>query len=115
MSADLPTHDYLNELVDTDPLKLRDEAYALLARVENAEQRQRLADSLADRLEATIGRAQEANRRLRAALIASAHLLDVPYTNAPDLTPWTRSIKPAMHVLKAALDSAPTTEQTGGD
>lgn len=68
-----------------------------------------------EQLRAAVARAREANRRLRAALIASAHLLDVPYTNAPDQTPWTRSIKPAMHTLAAILDSpAAVSEQTGG-
>lgn len=37
MTADLPTREHLDELVDTDPIKLRDEAYALRARVEQAE------------------------------------------------------------------------------
>lgn len=98
--ADLPTFDQLDELVDTDPLQLRDKAYAMRAEVE--------------RLQATLANARGANRRLRAALIASAHLLDVPYSNAPNLTPWERSIKPAMHALKAALDGpAAVSEQTG--
>lgn len=37
MSADLPTYDYLDELVDTDPIQLRNEAYAMRVRVEQAE------------------------------------------------------------------------------
>jgi hypothetical protein len=57
----------------------------------------------AEAAEASLRRARNANRRLTAALIASAHLLDVPFTNAPELSPWTRSVKPAMAALKAAL------------
>ncbi|MEU8199502.1 hypothetical protein AB0C10_37535 [Microbispora amethystogenes] len=37
MPADLPTFDHLDELVDTDPLRLRDEAFALRARAGQAE------------------------------------------------------------------------------
>jgi len=37
VSADLPTIDYLDELVDTDPARLLDEAIALRARAERAE------------------------------------------------------------------------------
>ncbi|MBX6386838.1 MAG: hypothetical protein IRZ07_28320 [Microbispora sp.] len=37
MSADLPTIDYLDELVDTDPAHLLTEAIALRARAERAE------------------------------------------------------------------------------
>ena len=95
--ADLPSCDYLDGLVDTDPLRLRDVAFALRRRVEKAE--------------ASLARAREANRRLTAKLIASAHLLDIPYSNAPELTPWSRSIKPAMADLRAALDVPADGEQ----
>lgn len=37
MSADLPTIDYLDELVDTDPAQLLTEAIALRARAQRAE------------------------------------------------------------------------------
>jgi riboflavin biosynthesis pyrimidine reductase len=35
--TDLPTFDHLDELVDTDPIQLREEAWALLVRVGDAE------------------------------------------------------------------------------
>jgi hypothetical protein len=54
-------------------------------------------------------RVADAKRRLFAHIIASAHLLDKPFTNAPDQSPWTQ-MKRAMEGLNAALaelDAAP--------
>jgi hypothetical protein len=45
---------------------------------------------------------EQAKRRLFARIIASAHLLDVPFTGAPDQSPWSR-VKADMHALNAAL------------
>jgi hypothetical protein len=53
-------------------------------------------------------RLNEAGRRLDAALIASAHLLDTPFTNAPETSPWERSVKPAMYALREAIVAAKT-------
>lgn len=53
--------------------------------------------------------ARNAARRLTAVLVASAHLLDKPFTNAPGLSPWSRGVSPALANLRAALgmDHAP--------
>ncbi len=88
---------------------------SLVGTDELAELRERLRQA-----EAALARARTAQRRLSAKLIASAHLLDVPYSNAPELTPWSRSIRPAMADLRAALDvpadgeppPPPATEET---
>ena len=52
---------------------------------------------------AALARLDEARRRLDAALIASAHLLEKPFTNAPETSPWERSVKPAMYALRRAV------------
>lgn len=49
--------------------------------------------------------ARSAWKRLKNGLIASAHLLDKPSSNAPEQSPWTR-LKPAMQDLEAATDPA---------
>lgn len=51
--------DRLNELVDTDPLKLRDQAHALLLRAQRAEARE---GTLRATMDAAIARANEATR-----------------------------------------------------
>jgi hypothetical protein len=54
-------------------------------------------------------RVADAKRHLFARIIASAHLLDKPFTDAPEQSPWT-GIKRAMEGLNAALsvlDAAP--------
>ena len=65
-----------------------------------------------DRLRAELADARTAWRRLQTGLIANADLLDVPFSNAPDQSPWKR-LKPSMRVLddslkNAAAVSAPT-------
>lgn len=50
-----------------------------------------------------------AKRRLFARIIASANLLDKPFTDAPDQSPWTR-MKADMHALNEALEQ----ERRGG-
>lgn len=67
------------------------------------------AAAVADERARVLGEVQEAlrpvvhaNRRLRVGLIASADLLDVPFTNSP-LSPWTRLIKPALVNLDEAI------------
>jgi hypothetical protein len=46
---------------------------------------------------------QLAKRRLFSALIAVSDRLDGPYSDAPDLTPWTRFVKPAMYALDESV------------
>lgn len=46
-----------------------------------------------------------AKRRLFARIIASAHLLDTPFTDEPDLSPWDL-LKRDMHALNDALTRA---------
>lgn len=58
--------------------------------------------SNADRIAAIRQRAEH-GARLSARLIASAHLLDVPFSDAPEQSPWTRMvpyIASAREVLK---------------
>lgn len=78
-----------------------------------------------DRLAAELGRvraelataqaeretARAAWRRVKAGITASADLLDEPFTNAPDQSPWKR-LKPAMHALDAALKPQPPAPTT---
>jgi hypothetical protein len=45
---------------------------------------------------------RRAARRVCARLVASAHLLDVPFTDAPDQSPWTKA-KQDMAALYAAV------------
>jgi hypothetical protein len=47
--------------------------------------------------------AQRAARRLCSRIVASAHLLDVPFTDAPDQSPWTK-LKADMTALYAAVE-----------
>lgn len=47
---------------------------------------------------------QQAMRRLRARLIASAHLLDKPFTDQPELSPWDL-IERDLATLDAAIKS----------
>lgn len=47
---------------------------------------------------------QWAKRRLFAALIAVSDRLDKPYENAPEHTPWSRFVSPAMSTLDRMLD-----------
>jgi hypothetical protein len=49
-----------------------------------------------------VAEVQRAKRRLYARIIASAHLLDQPFSNAPDQSPWTH-IKADMAALDRAL------------
>ncbi|MGW2223858.1 hypothetical protein [Streptomyces formicae] len=49
-------------------------------------------------------RVRLARRRLNSALIAVEPLLSNPYPDAPNLTPWTRFVGPALKELAAALD-----------
>jgi hypothetical protein len=46
--------------------------------------------------------ARNAARRLCSRIVASAHLLDVPFTDAPDQSPWTK-LKLDMAALYAAV------------
>ncbi|MFJ5105182.1 hypothetical protein [Streptomyces sp. NPDC088554] len=60
--------------------------------------------------------AELSRRRLTSALIASAHLLDVPLADAPTQTPWRRSVHPALRALTdalRALHSHPDTTPAG--
>lgn len=54
-----------------------------------------------------MGRLRDAHRALSAALVASAHRLDQPFPNAPDLTPWTR-ISSRLNTLTAAVNDLDT-------
>jgi hypothetical protein len=45
---------------------------------------------------------RRAARRLCSRIVASAHLLDVPFTDAPDQSPWTK-LKRDMAALYAAV------------
>jgi len=58
---------------------------------------------------------REAVTRLTAALVASHHLLSTPYTDAPDLTPWSRFIQPRLSDLRHAvgLDATPAGHSDG--
>lgn len=47
---------------------------------------------------------QRANRRLISHIVASAHLLDKPFSNAADQSPWTL-LKLDMAQLKAAINA----------
>lgn len=64
-----------------------------------------------DRYRTAAVQIREARRRLSSRLIASAYLLDVPFTNAPDHSPWT-GIKAALYALDVAVDACAT--QTPG-
>jgi hypothetical protein len=57
----------------------------------------------ADRSWRLLTDSRTATKRLTAALIANAPLLDVPFTDEPGLSPWSRSIKPAIDQLRIAL------------
>ena len=57
-------------------------------------------------------RIKDAARRLRAVLIANADLLDVAFTNEPSLSPWTRSVKPALEALLAAVAAGSSPDTT---
>jgi hypothetical protein len=45
---------------------------------------------------------QDAISSLRATLIASSSLLDQPFTNAPEQSPWTRTSARLLRVMAAA-------------
>lgn len=62
------------------------------------------ATARAERAEAAIERVRKAYRRVSSALIAVAPKLNDPYPDAPQWTPWTRFVKPALRELRAALD-----------
>lgn len=51
-------------------------------------------------------RLRGANRRLRARLVASAHLLDVPFSNEPTLSPW-ELVKRDLAALDEAVKGTP--------
>jgi hypothetical protein len=78
------------------------------------------AHAEAERLRKQLTRVRLARRRLNSALIASAHLLDVPFSNRPDQSPWSWSVKPALSALGRALAAdetaaalpAPDTQET---
>lgn len=53
----------------------------------------------------SIERAICSQRRLNAALIASYDRLSVPFTDRPELSPWTASIAPARRSLSDAVDA----------
>ena len=63
----------------------------------------RTMDARATELEATLAATRKATQRLSSVLVASAHLLDKPFTNAPELSPWTRGVSPALNGLRSAL------------
>jgi hypothetical protein len=52
-----------------------------------------------DKIVAAFSMVEWARNRLFGSLIASAHMLDVPFSDAPDLSPWSRSVKPKMTSL----------------
>lgn len=45
----------------------------------------------------------DAWRRLKSALIAVSHRLDEPYPDAPEWTPWTRFVAPAIERMEKEL------------
>jgi hypothetical protein len=52
--------------------------------------------------------AKFARLNMSTALIASHHLLNVPFTDRPELSPWTRSIRPALdYVRQSAGEHVP--------
>jgi hypothetical protein len=53
---------------------------------------------------ATFKDVQWAKRRLFGALIAVSDRLDKPYTDAPEHTPWSQLVSPAMSSLDRMLD-----------
>lgn len=93
----------MSEPLDLDAIRERNDAWpiksvtALLAEVERLTAER-------DRFRAAAVRIREARRRLSSRLIASAHLLDVPFTDAPDHSPWT-GVKAALYALDAAVDA----------
>ncbi|WP_372344664.1 hypothetical protein [Streptomyces sp. KL116D] len=50
-------------------------------------------------------RIRQARRRINSALIAVEPHLSTPYPDAPNLTPWTRFVAPALKELTEALDA----------
>jgi hypothetical protein len=59
--------------------------------------------TLTEASDAALSRLDHARRRMEAALLASAHFLEEPFTNAPETNPWERSVKPAMYALREAI------------
>lgn len=57
-------------------------------------------------------RIKAAVSRMRGVLIANADRLDVPFTNEPSLSPWTRSVKPALEALLAAVAAGSSPDTT---
>lgn len=53
-------------------------------------------------LRTRLANVKQAKGRLFARIIASAHLLDQPFTNSPELSPW-ELLKRDMRTLNAAL------------
>lgn len=43
--------------------------------------------------------------RIRAAMVALSHLLETPYTDMPDLTPWSRFVLPALNANERAFQA----------
>ncbi|RCG31915.1 hypothetical protein DQ384_05060 [Sphaerisporangium album] len=102
--------EWIRRLIDgdqTSAAQIIDELLAPLnAQITVAEYEQRQAVERANAAYATLAQARYAAGRLTAVLIAVADRLDQPYTNAPEQTPWTRSVKPALNALKTALSGA---------
>ena len=48
---------------------------------------------------------RERRRRFHSALIAVSNRLDTPYTDAPEWTPWTRYVRPAIASIDETLDA----------
>jgi len=52
---------------------------------------------------AVVEEAKRATRRLSSALIAVSPLLETPYTDAPEWTPWARFVAPALKRLRSSM------------
>jgi hypothetical protein len=53
-----------------------------------------------------------ARRNIKARIIASAHLLDTPFTNAPDQSPWTLFKRDMSRLDEAVIALTRPTEET---
>lgn len=65
-----------------------------------------------DRLREQLRLANRAKAHLFARIIASSHLLEKPFTNAPDQSPWTK-VSFAMSALTEALTTAEGSAEGG--
>lgn len=72
---------------------------------EDLRQRAEQAEAERDRLREAVLKIRDAKRRLDAAIIASAHRLDEPFTDQPEMSPW-KVCKVRMKALDDAVKAA---------